>query len=59
MIRKAISELGPERIIFGSVSFNDEQMQRELRKIEALNLTVKERKLIMGGNLARMLKLKH
>ena len=59
LIRKAISELGPERIIFGSVSFNDEQMQRELKKIEALNLTVKERKLIMGGNLARILKLKH
>lgn len=59
LIRKAISELGPERIIFGSVSFNDEQMQRELRKIEALNLTVKERKLIMGENLARILKLKH
>lgn len=29
LIRKAISELGPERIIFGSVSFNDEAMERE------------------------------
>jgi len=32
-------------------------MQRELNKIEAMNLTVKERKQIMGGNLARILKL--
>jgi predicted TIM-barrel fold metal-dependent hydrolase len=42
-IRKAISELGPERMIFGSVSFSDEEMQRELKKIEAANLTVKEK----------------
>jgi len=57
LVQKAISELGPERIIFGSDSFNDEEMQRELNKIEALNLTAKERKLIMGENLARILKL--
>lgn len=59
LIRKAISEPGPERIIFRSVSFNDKQMERELKKIEAVNLTVKEKKLIMGENLARILKLKH
>jgi len=57
-IRKAISELGPERIIFGSVSFNDEAMERELKKIEAVKLTGKEKKLIMGENLARILKTK-
>ena len=34
-------------------------MERELKKIEAVNLTVKEKKLIMGENLARILKLKH
>jgi hypothetical protein len=34
-------------------------MQRELKKIEAMNLKVKERKLIMVGNLAKILKLKH
>ncbi len=57
LIRKAISEIGPERIIFGSVSFNDEEMERELKKIEAINLTAKEKRLIMGDNLARILKL--
>lgn len=59
LIQKAISELGADRIIFGSVSFTDKALQQELKKFEALNLTGKEKKLIMGENLARIVKLKH
>ncbi len=59
MIRKALDEVGPEKIIFGSDSFSDEEMRMELNKIEVLNLSHKEKKLVMGENLARLLKLRY
>lgn len=59
MIKKAIDEAGVDKIVFGSDSFNDEEFQRELKKTKVLNLTNKEKGLIMGENLARILKLTH
>lgn len=57
MIRKAIAELGAERILFGSDSFKDEELEKEMGKIKALNLTAREKRLIMGENAARLLVL--
>jgi len=57
MIKKALDEVGAEKILFGSDSFSHEEMQGELQKIELLGLTNKEKKLIMGENVARLLKL--
>lgn len=57
MIQKAIDEVGAERVLFGSDSFTDEEMEKELKKIIMLNLSEKDKKLIMGENAAKLLDL--
>jgi len=57
MMKKALDELGAERIVFGSDSFTDEEMQTELHRIEVLALAKREKNLIMSENIVRLLKL--
>lgn len=56
IIQEAVEELGAERIIMGSDSPYI-SMEVELEKIESLNITEKEKKLIMGENMRRILGL--
>lgn len=56
-LKKAVEQLGAERVIWAS----DEpyyDLFMALREVEAAGLTDKEKDLVMGGNIARLLKLK-
>jgi uncharacterized protein len=56
MIGRAIAELGPERILWGSDSpWWD--IEIELIKIRLLNLSVAEAELVTGGNAQRLFRL--
>ena len=56
IIQKAVEELGAERVIMGSDSPYI-SMKAELEKIKSLNISEKEKKLIMGENMRRILEL--
>ncbi|MBN1330991.1 MAG: amidohydrolase family protein [Candidatus Heimdallarchaeota archaeon] len=57
-IEKAITYFGADHIIMGSDSpFGYDNLQNIIRKIRSLDLSQEEKDLIMGGNIARLLKL--
>lgn len=56
IIQEAVKELGAERIIMGSDSPYI-SMEVEVEKIKSLNISDKEKKLIMGENMRRILGL--
>ena len=56
IIQKAIKELGAERIIMGSDSPYI-SMETEFEKIQSLDISDNEKKLIMGDNMSRILEL--
>jgi uncharacterized protein len=56
IIQEAIKELGAERIIMGSDSPYI-SMEVELEKIKSLDISEKEKRLIMGDNMMRILEL--
>jgi hypothetical protein len=64
MIRLAVTELGPERVLFGSDAGGEinrpgggNDIRYELGKVKAARLTPHEERLVMGENAARLLGL--
>lgn len=55
-IKDAVNALGAERILFGSDGILVDP-RTELRKIDVLDLTDEQKELILGKNIARLLKL--
>ena len=54
LIKKFIETIGPERILFGSdIPFGT--MKGELEKILSLKISIKEKELLLGGNLERLI----
>ena len=52
-----IQEVGAERIMLGSDYCFDMGYERPVEFLEQMNLTSAKRKMILGGNAARVLKL--
>jgi predicted TIM-barrel fold metal-dependent hydrolase len=54
LIEKFIETIGPERVLFGSdIPFGT--MKGELEKILSLKISIKEKELLLGGNLERLI----
>ncbi|HUT80351.1 MAG TPA: amidohydrolase family protein [Candidatus Bathyarchaeia archaeon] len=57
-IKKAISNFGADHVIMGSDSpFGYDNLQNIMSKIRSFDIPQEEKDLIMGGNIARILKL--
>lgn len=55
-IYRAVNDFGAERVIFGSdMPFGD--LQENIAKVQALNLSDEAKQLILGGNIQRILQL--
>ena len=52
-----VREVGAERILLGSDYCFDMGYERPVRFLEQINLTSTQKKMILGGNAARMLKI--
>ena len=56
MTEFVISKVGAERIILGSDDCFDMGHEKPVQFLEQVDLTRAQRKMILGGNAARMLK---
>jgi predicted TIM-barrel fold metal-dependent hydrolase len=55
---KALKHFGPNRIILGSdIPYGQNNLNINIERVKKLNITSKERDLILGGNIKKLLKI--